>query len=144
MDISRAHLYAIHDLLAAVTPDNIDVYLSKVTKGDAEIRFPYIVIWPSAAQRRNDSLAGYTGGNATTRHQITAAGVTPDEVLDVLDLVTATLQGKTPTIPGRDCGQIRMPEDQPPPIAVDPDHKTPQGWDIYFAVISVDLSSTAA
>ncbi len=144
MDVGLAHAKAIHELLDAVWPPAWDLYQGKVTASDAEIRYPYAVLWSTPVQRRNDSLAGYTGGSGSTRAQITGAGITPDEVLEVLDLVTATLQGVTPTIAGRACGQIRMPEDQPPPVAVDPENKTPDGYDVFFAVISVDLSSTAA
>lgn len=140
-DPSREHAKAKYELLRAALPDTVDVYLAKVDKADEDLRWPYLVLWPPPASRPIDSLEGYSG-QVVTRTQITGAGTTPDEVLAVLDRASAALHCVTPTILGRSCGWIRMSEDPPPPIAVDPDKKTYDGRDIYVGHVFAELAST--
>jgi hypothetical protein len=142
--VALLHTAAVAARLGAILPSNVDIYVGKVDKADADITFPYLVLWPTPASRANDSLAGYTGGNASTRLQITGAGQTKDEALGVLDEATEALQGFTPTITGRSCGQIRMSGEDPAPIRVDPEHKTREGRDVFFGFIVVELSSSAS
>ena len=145
-DISRLHAQAVFGLIRAALPMSVDVYLARINKPDSLITYPYLVLWPPPARRLNDSLHGWAGG-ATTRMQITGAGSSEDEVLAVLDRAADAVHGVTPTIAGRDCGQIRQPDDAPPPIVVDPEVKTPgdqPGRDIFVGFLFVDLHSTAA
>lgn len=145
-DPSRLHAAAIQVLVDAALPANVDVYLAKVNKADAELTWPYLVVWPPPARRPLDSLAGWTAGTVTTRTQLTAAGTSADEVLAVLDRAAEALHGVTPTIAGRTCGQIQQTDDQPPPVTVDPTVKTAgadPGRDIYMGFIIVLLSSVA-
>lgn len=141
-DPSRLHVEAQHDLLRAALPANIDVYIGKVGKGDADLRFPYLVLWPSPAARPVDGLDRYAG-RADTRTQITGAGTTVDEVLSVLDRASKALHCVTPTIPGRECGWIRMDEDTTASITVDPSATAPDGRNIYVGYLFADLYSTA-
>lgn len=142
-DPSREHAKAKFDLLRAALPETVDVYLAKVDKADADLTWPYLVLWPPPASRSVDSLDGYAG-QVNTRTQITGAGTTPDEVLAVLDRASAALHCVTPTIPGRSCGWIRIDEDPFPPIVVDPENKTYDGRDIYVGRIFAELTSTSA
>lgn len=141
-DPSRLHVRAQYDLLRAALPDTIDVYVGRVTVADDELRWPYLVLWPSPARRAVDGLDSYAG-LAETRTQITGAGRTPDEVLAALDRASAALHCVTPTIPGRECGWIRM-DDTLTSITVDPDARTSDGRDIYVGYLFADLASTVA
>ena len=143
-DPSRLHAAAIAAILNAALPASVDVYVAKVDKADADLTYPYVVIWPPPARRPLDSLAGWTGGTVTTRTQITGAGTSDDEVLASLDRAAEALHGVTPTIAGRTCGQIQQADEQPNPITVDPTVKTTgtdPGRDIYMGFIIVQLSS---
>lgn len=143
-DPSRQHIQSLYDLVRAGLPETVDVYIANVDKADDDITYPYVVMWPPPPRRHIESLAGY-GGSLSTRTQITGAGTTVDEVLAVLDRAAEALHGVVPTIVGRSCGRIEVSEDeQPPPILVDPTHKTAQGRSIYTGVLFVHLYSTVA
>ncbi|MFG1659080.1 hypothetical protein ACGFIY_21360 [Micromonospora chersina] len=142
-DPSRDHAKAQFDLVRAALPENVDVYLAKVDKADADLRWPYLVLWPAPVSRVVDSADGYAG-QVRTRTQITGAGTTPDEVLAVLDRASAALHCVTPAIPGRSCGWIRVDEDTFPSIVVDLENKTYDGRDIYTGFIFAELTSTLA
>lgn len=142
-DPSRQHAQAVYDLLRAALPGNVDIYVAEVDKDDADLTWPYVVLWPPPARRLVGSVEG-TDDWVDTRMQITGAGTTKDEVLAVLDRSTAALHGVTPVIAGRECGQIRMPEDLTVPIRKDPTARTPDGRDVYMGIVFVNLSSVAA
>lgn len=143
MDPSRAHAKTIRDLLVAAVPANVDVYLAKVDATDADLTFPYLVVWPPPGSRTVDSLAGYAG-NLTTITQVTGVGATDDEALAICDRAAVALHCVTPVITGRTCSWVTQVDDQLPPIALDPDNKTAGGGDIYYGVLSFRLTSTAA
>lgn len=143
-DPARAHAKALGALLKAALPTTHDVYVGKVDKSDEDITYPYAVLWTPPAWRGVDSLAGYSAGTVSTRAQITGVGTTHDEALSVLDRCSAALHGVTPSISGRTCGQVRMTDDRPAPVALDPTTKTRDGHDVYFSSLLVELLSVAA
>jgi hypothetical protein len=143
-DPSRLHATAVHALVQAAVPAGVRVYFGKVHTPDAEIAYPYLVVWPAPANRVDDALHGWAGQLSTVT-QLTAAGTTVDEVLAVLDRAATALQGVTPTITGRDCGPLRqIPGAGPPSPDVDPRVKTPAGRDIYFSYVLFEMHSTAS
>ncbi len=144
MTPSRAHALAVHALLDAALPSGTDVYYGRVTKPDADLTWPYLVVWPPPAARPDDALSGRSGDRVTTSIQITAAGTTVDEVLDVLDRAAAALDWAVPTISGRVCNPVRQAEDDvPPPPAEDPQVRTPDGRPVLTSYITVRLTSVA-
>lgn len=140
-DPSRLHLLAFAGLITAALPDTVDLYTGRVSKPDSELRWPYLVLWPSAARRATPDLNGYAG-QVSTRTQITGAGTTIDEALAVLDRASEALHGVTPTIVGRDCGWIRVGEDVSGPTVAAPGEKTADGRDIYVGYLFAELTST--
>ena len=145
VDPSRMHALAIHDLLRAAVPVEVDVYNGRVDKADADLTWPYLVVWSQPGTRDMDSLAGYTGGGVRTVTQVTAAGTTVDEVLAWLDRAAGALHGVCPIIAGRDCGLIgQLPGTQPPQPRPDPRVKTAAGNSILFSFALFGLFSTPA
>ena len=114
MDPSRQHAAAIHGLIRSAVPSTVDVYLGKVDKADADLHLPLPgdLAAPGNPQRR---LPRPLGRHLRTTTQITAAGTTVDEVLAALDRAADAMHCVTPTIPGRNCGQLRQLEGAAPP-----------------------------
>ncbi len=147
MTPSRAHALAIYGRLGVTVgaaPASTPVHYGEVTTPDALLVWPYLVVWPPPASRAVDSLDGRSGDSLSTVTQLTGAGTTVDEVLDVLDRAATALDGWTPTISGRSCDPVRQnPDDQPPPPQQDPQVRTPDGRPVFFSLINVRLFSVA-
>ncbi len=143
MSPSRAHALAVHALLRAALPAGTDVFYGQVTRADAELSWPYLVVWPPPADRPQDSLDGRSGGRLDTVVQVTGAGTTVDEVLDVLDRAADALEGVAPTIAGRTCQRLWFDEQAPPPPVEDPQVRTPGGRSILTSFLTVRLTSVA-
>lgn len=141
---SRLHALAHFDLARAALPLTTDLYLAEVTKSDAALTFPYGVVWPPPATRGVEALDGWSGG-VTTSTQVTGVGRDKDEVLDILDRIAEALHGVTPSIAGRNCGQIlQQPSATPPQPLVDPKVRTSDGRPVYFSFLIFNLYSTLA
>lgn len=146
-DVSRLHRQAIVDLLndaliVEQAAGAYQVYVGEVTTAEADIAYPYLVVWPPPATRPTNTMAGYDGA-ATTTTQITAAGTTTDEVLTALDRAAAALHRRRPTIFGRRCGLItQLPTAEPPQPQRDDRVNTPTGRPVFYAPLLFSLYST--
>jgi hypothetical protein len=141
-EISRRFGRAVEALVLAALPGR-DVFYGKVDKPDAELTFPYVVVWaiPSARVRRN--LSG-TIASPDSRVQLTGVGRDPDEVCSALDHAAAALHGKKPNLgEGWNAGRIwEMPVEQA--VTKNEDLWTPQGSPTYRGVSMFRLSSEPA
>lgn len=146
-DVSRLHRQAIVDLLnAALATEQAagayTVYVGEVTDGEDTIAYPYLVVWPPPVARPTNLLNGYDGA-ATTVTQITAAGITADEVLAALDRAAAALHRRRPDIIGRRCSPItQLPTTEPPQPSRDDRVNTPAGRPVFYAPLLFQLYST--
>lgn len=141
-DPSRSHATVIHALLNAV--GDYTVYLGGVTDTDADLTYPYLVVWPPPGARTRTDLAG-SSSDLTTVTQITAVGRDAVEVLAALDRVAVALQGVRPTLDGRAAGQIHQAEDfTPPPVVQSDASRTADGRPVFRGVAMYRLHSTPA
>lgn len=144
MTPGRAHAQAVYDLIVAAVPATTKVYRGEITTPDADLTYPYLVVWPPPPTREDDALEGFAGHLSTTT-QVTAAGASVDEVLHALDLAAGALHKVTPTIAGRSCAPFRqVPGASPPQPTRDPEVRTADGRPIFFSFILVELHSTLA
>ncbi|HEX8343495.1 MAG TPA: hypothetical protein VF657_01950 [Actinoplanes sp.] len=69
--------------------------------------YPYYVVWGSAGTpyAPADRLAGY-GGEVTSTHQITAAGLSVDDVIGAVGRARFALHRRRPVVPGRRGGEL--------------------------------------
>lgn len=137
------HRNAIADLLeqqlTAQGTTGITVYRDQVP---AQPSFPYLVVWGAggvpldAAER----LVGY-GGEITTRNQITAAGLTVDDVLGAAGRCRVALHRQRPVIAGRHCGDLTAlgTGGRPSP---DPQPAAGGGQTVYSLPIFAELHSS--
>lgn len=148
-DVSRLHRQAIVDLLndalaVEQTGGAYTVYVGEVTTAEADITYPYLVVWPPPVTRPTNLLNG-SDGAATTVTQITAAGTTTDEVLAALDRAGTALHRRRPNIIGRRCTPItQLPTAEPPQPGRDDRVNTPTGRPVFFAPLLFSLYSTPA
>lgn len=140
VDPSRAHALAIKALIDAAV--EYTGYLGKVTDADADLTYPYWILWPPPASRALDRLAG-NGHTLTTVTQVTVVGRDVDEVLAALDRIAAAVVGVQPVIAGRNCGRIEDLSPGQPPQESDVT-RTPDGQPVYRAIGLYQLMSTAA
>lgn len=146
-DVSRQHAAAIATMIeqavaGEAAAQGYRVYVGEVTTPEAEIEYPYYVVWPTPAMRPTNTLAGYDSAAASTI-QVTAAGTSPDEVLAALDRAAAGLHRKRPQITGRNCALLRqVPGAFPPAPTRDDQVHTPDGRPVFFSFILLQLYST--
>lgn len=145
-DISRLHAQAMVALVnAAVAGEQQDgrykVYVGKVTDAEADVKYPYYVIWPPPAMRPTNTMAGYDGAAQSTI-QLTAAGITENDVLAALDRAAAGLHRVRPTIPGRACGAFRQVPGATPPAPLREDRVNANGQPVFVAFALFDIYST--
>lgn len=95
-EISRLFGRAVEAMVQAALPGR-DVYYGRVTKDDADLTFPYVVVWVIPSMRRRVNLTG-TIASPDSRVQLTGVGRSPDEVTWVLDHAGAALHGKRPDL----------------------------------------------
>jgi hypothetical protein len=138
-DISRLFGRAVQALVEAALPDR-DVFYGKVTRPDAELTFPYIVVWVIPSMRVRANLTGSIAA-PDSRVQLTGVGRDPDEVCWVLDHAAAALHGSKPDLgEGWRPGRIwEMPIEQP--VSKNEDLFTPEGSPTYRGVSMFRLSS---
>jgi len=150
LDVSRLHRDAIKALLdAAFEPLQVDgrykVYDGQVTDKEDEIVYPYLVIWPGPAVRSSGHTMNGSTGAAVTTTQITAAGISTDEVLAALDRAAAALDRQIPAVPGRRFEPVTQVPGAPPPAPERDDRvSTPDGRPVFFSSILVTLRSHPA
>lgn len=142
-DISRLFGHAVRDLVTAALPAGVDVFYAQITKTDAALTFPYVVIWVIPSTRRRANLTG-TIASPDSRVQLTGVGRTPDEVTWVLDKAGGALHGTRPDLgSGWRCGLIwEMPIEQA--ITKNEDLWTPEGSPTYRGRSMFRLSSEPA
>lgn len=146
-DVSRLHRSAIVDTLTAALAVEqaggaYQVYDGEVTTSEADITYPYLVVWASPVHRPTNLQAGYDGA-ATTTSQITAVGASIDEVLAALDRVGDALHRRRPTIVGRRCGPFtQVPGAEPPQPQRDDTVHTPAGRPAFHSFALYSLYST--
>lgn len=136
------HRDAIADLLEqALTVQGstgITVYRDSVP---ADPQFPYLVVWGAAGVPLDaaERLAGYAG-EISTSTQITAAGLTVDDVLGAAGRCRVALHRRRPVIPGRRCGDLSAvsPGGRPNP---DPQPEA-GGQSVYSLPVFVELQSS--
>lgn len=146
-DPSRMHANAIAKRLAqtlGVAPMSTPVHLGGVQGiPDADLKYPYLVVWAAPGRRERDALGGY-GGQVTTRTRVIGVGTSDDEALAVLDRAGAVLHCWTPTDPGRNWGMCTQGDDMPESADKDATATTPAGRPIWEAGLWFELSSTDA
>ena len=148
-DVSRQHTTAVKTMIeVAVAGEAQDgrykVYNGEVTDDEADVKYPYLVVWPPPVMRPTNTLAGYDSA-ATSTIQVTAAGSSVDEVLAALDRAAAALHRRRPHIPGRLCAPIsQVPGATPPAPQRDDRVNTPDGRPVFFSFALFSLYSTAA
>lgn len=136
------HREAIAALLQArlieLGSTGITVYIDTVP---AVPEFPYLVVWGAggvpldAAER----LAGWAGEVSTTT-QITAAGLTVDDVLGAAGRGRAALHRRRPQIAGRQCGDLFVAPTGGRPV---PDPQPASGGQtVYSMPVFVELHSS--
>jgi hypothetical protein len=102
------HRNAIADLLeanlTAQGSTGLTVYRDIVP---ANPEFPYLVVWGAVGVPLDtaERLAGYAG-EITTSNQVTAAGLTVDDVLGAAGRCRGALHRQRPVIAGRRCGDL--------------------------------------
>lgn len=140
MDPSRAHAHGILDLVDSAVDHQ--VFFGEVTAADADLEYPYLVVWPAPGNRPVTTLAGY-GGELTTTTQVTAVGTSVDEVLSALDRASAALHRVRPVITGRQCAPIVQESGGTPPQPQRTDKtRTPDGRPIFFSFALFTLYSS--
>lgn len=148
-DVSRQHGAALAAMLSAAlageqAQGRYRVYVGEVTTPEAEITYPYLVVWPSPAYLPTNTMAGYDGAVRSTI-QITAAGVSVDEVLAALDRVGVALHRRRPQITGRNCSPLtQLPGAVPPAPNRDEHVHTPDGRPVFYSFALYQMQSTAA
>ncbi len=146
-DPSRMHARVISERLQAVLgipPAGIPVYLGGVQGvKDADLKYPYLVVWASPGRRERDALGGHSG-QITTRTRVIGVGSSDDEALAVLDRAGAALHCWTPTLAGRNWGLCTQGDEMPEFADKDPTATTPTGRPIWEAGLWFELSSTDA
>lgn len=148
-DVSRQHAAVVVAMIEAAVAgeaqqDRYRVYVGEVTDAEADVKYPYLVVWPPPAMRPTNTLAGYDSAAASTI-QVTAAGSSVDEVLAALDRAAAALHRRRPQIPGRVCGLItQVPGAFPPAPQRDDKVNTPTGRPVFYSFALFSLYSTAA
>lgn len=105
--------------------------------------YPYLVVWgaPAGPVAAAERLYGY-GGEAFTTTQITAAGLTVDDVLGAVDIARQALHRRKPTIAGRVCGDLEM-DGAPSRPAPDP-VRSPAGLQVWSTPMFFLLMSSPA
>lgn len=130
-DVSRLVGRAVQTLVQDALPGR-DVYYGEVDKPDAELTYPYLVLWPVPATRRRANLTG-TIAAPDTRFQLTGVGRTVDETGWVLDQAGEALQGARLAVAGYKAGLVWQTQvDQP--ITENTDLYTPDGSPTYRGV----------
>lgn len=111
MDPSRALAEAVETLL---TPTGYPVYLGEVTAADADLEFPYLVVWMPPVARSATGLDAVSTQHDVT-FQVSVAGRDEDETLAAADRAAAALVDQIPTVAGRLFNQIeQLLINQPP------------------------------
>lgn len=112
-DVSRPFVRAAQAMLQTALPSGTDVYYGKVTKSDADLTYPYVILWIIPATLVRVNLTG-TIASPDARLQITGVGRDEDEVASVLDRCAAALHGQRPTLDDWRPGLIwQIPVQQP-------------------------------
>lgn len=148
-DVSREHAAAVTAMIRVAIAGEAQggrykVYEGEVTDDEADVKYPYLIVWPPPVMRPTNTLAGYDGC-ATSTIQVTAAGSSPDEVLAALDRAAAALHRRRPQITGRVCAPItQVPGAVPPQPQRDDQVNTPAGRPVFFSFALFSLYSTAA
>lgn len=148
-DVSRQHAAALAAMLDAAlaglqTGGAWRVYVGEVTDPEAEVTYPYLVVWPPPAFRPTNTLAGYDGVARSTI-QVTAAGTTVDEVLACLDRAATALHRRRPQIAGRRATPItQQPGATPPAPSRDDTVHTADGRPVFYSFALYQVESTAA
>jgi hypothetical protein len=146
-DVSRQHAAAAQNMIELAVAGEAQggrykVYLGEVTDDEADVRYPYLVVWPPPVMRPTNTLAGYDSA-ATSTIQVTAAGVSVDEVLAALDRAAAALHRRRPQITGRVCGLIsQVPGAVPPAPQRDDKVSTPAGRPVFYSFALFSMYST--
>lgn len=137
-EITRPFARAVQALIEAAVPGR-DVYYGRPTKPDADLTYPYVIVWVIPANRVRANLTG-TIAAPDSRVQLTAVGRDQDEVAWTLDACADALQGQRPALDGWRSGLIwEMPVQQA--ITKNEDLLTPQGTPTYRGVSMWRLSS---
>ena len=141
-EISRLFGRAVQNMVQQALPD-LDVFYGRVTTDDADLTYPYVVVWVIPSQRLRVNLTGSIA-SPDSRVQLTGVGRSPDEVTWVLDHASAALHGKRPNLGDRwRPGRIwEMPIQQA--VTKNEDQWTPDGSPTYRAVSMFRLSSEPA
>lgn len=124
--------------LTAQGSTGVTVYRDQVP---ADPSWPYLVVWGAAGVpvEAAERLAGYAGEISTT-NQITAAGLTVDDVLGAAGRCRAALHRQRPAITGRRCGDLSAVPTSGRPV---PDPQTAGGGQtVYSLPIFVELQSS--
>ncbi len=140
MDVSRAHAAAI---AAMLNPLPYKVYVGEVTDSDADLTYPYLVLWPPPKTLGAENLTGNLL-RATTRTQMSAVGQDPNETLEALGRADSLLVGKRPAIEGRSCGQLTHAATSGPPTPNPSVRTRPASQPTHLAWVIYSLTSIPA
>jgi hypothetical protein len=141
-DPSRAHAAATVALIEAGVPAGYRVYLGGVADDEADITYPYLVVWPPPASRTPVNLTKSVSV-LTTVLQVTAVGHDRDEVLAALDRVADALQGRRPVMDGRKAGLFEQVGDTSP-VTEDNKIRSPQGTPVVSGAVLFAVQSVPA
>lgn len=97
VDPSRALAAAVATLLA---PTGYLVEVGEVATADADLTYPYLVVWPPPVNRSATALDAASTQQDVT-FQVTAVGRDIDETLAAADRAAAALVDKVPVVAGR-------------------------------------------
>jgi hypothetical protein len=124
--------------LAAQGSTGITVYVDQVP---AKPAYPYLVVWGAAGDplEAAERLAGWAG-EISTNHQITAAGLTVDDVIGAAGRCRLALHRRRPTVAGRRCGDLTVATNGSRPVP-DPG-PAPGGQTVYSLPLFAALHSS--
>lgn len=125
VDPSRALAAAVATLLA---PTGYLVEVGEVVTADADLTYPYLVVWPPPVNRSATGLDA-TSTQQDVTFQVTAVGRDIDETLAAADRAAAALVDRVPVVAGRLFNQVQqVPLNQAPlpdPTSRDPATQRP-------------------